>query len=632
MLRLRAARLVLLWVSRRSGVAARLAPVSARARPLPSDLMCARRHRFIRCAVGLSLAGVLPIACQSPLASSADERLSDAAEPILRASSERQLAQVAPGSARSIGPVETDVDRMLAPRRDELLATGPQSAALGNTVAGTVPLTGETPQRVVLSLRAAVLSAVRNNLNAETARLEQAITAADVTRAEAAFDWVLGAGAGFERVDQPGIGVLFPGSTTTVIPNVTNQRNWSFDAGIGRTLDSGGRVSLSAASSRIDNLGSNLFVPDPAWQSAVTLGLSQPLLRGFGSDVARAEVRLAENRDRLAQEAMRGELLSVVARAEQAYWALVSARARLVSAEWLVTVGEEVRDVLAKRREFDATLAQYANAVATVEARKALVIEARRSLSEAGNRLKAIINDPELPVGGEVDVVPADAPSDAPFVADLRKSIETALANAPSVQQALIAIESAGIGVTVADNARLPQLDLNANIAWFGLRDDFGDSYGDIADGDFVNYVAGLRFSQALGNRAADSTYREARLRRSQAVVAYDRAVQSTVLAVKNALTDCVAYRELAEQNRTFRLAQAENLRALLVDERTLAALTPEFLQLKFQLQNGLALAEDQYFASLVGYQNALAALAEAMGTGLEANQIEFTPATDAGK
>jgi outer membrane protein TolC len=493
-------------------------------------------------------------------------------------------------------------------------------------------LTGETPQRVVLSLRAAVLSAVRNNLNAETARLEQAITAADVTRAEAAFDWVLGAGAGFERVDQPGIGVLFPGSTTTVIPNVTNQRNWSFDAGIGRTLDSGGRVSLSAASSRIDNLGSNLFVPDPAWQSAVTLGLSQPLLRGFGSDVARAEVRLAENRDRLAQEAMRGELLSVVARAEQAYWALVSARARLVSAEWLVTVGEEVRDVLAKRREFDATLAQYANAVATVEARKALVIEARRSLSEAGNRLKAIINDPELPVGGEVDVVPADAPSDAPFVADLRKSIETALANAPSVQQALIAIESAGIGVTVADNARLPQLDLNANIAWFGLRDDFGDSYGDIADGDFVNYVAGLRFSQALGNRAADSTYREARLRRSQAVVAYDRAVQSTVLAVKNALTDCVAYRELAEQNRTFRLAQAENLRALLVDERTLAALTPEFLQLKFQLQNGLALAEDQYFASLVGYQNALAALAEAMGTGLEANQIEFTPATDAGK
>jgi hypothetical protein len=100
--------------------------------------------------------------------------------------------------------------------------------------------------------------------------------------------------------------------------------------------------------------------------------------------------------------------------------------------------------------------------------------------------------------------------------------------------------------------------------------------------------------------------------------------VQGTVLAVKNALTDCVAYRELVEQNRSFRLAQAENLRALLVDEKTLAALTPEFLQLKFQLQNGLAAAEDAYFASLVGYQSAIAALQRAMGTGLEANRIEL--------
>ena len=582
------------------------------------------RSRFLRQALHASLLGLLPVACQSPLASPDDDRLSGSVEAGLRATADRQLAQVAATPAQSVGPRETDVDRMLAPRRDELRAMGPQSAELGQTVAGSVPLTAETPRRALLSLRAAVLAAVRNNLDAETARLERSISSADVTRAEAAFDWVVGAGAGFERSDQPGIGILFPGSGTTVIPNVTNQRNWTFNAGVGKQLDSGGRLSLSANTNRVDNLGSNLFVPDPAWQSAVTLGLTQPLLRGFGSEVALAEVRLAENRDRATQEALRSQLLSVVARTEQAYWALVSARARLVSAEWLVSVGEEVRDVLAKRREFDATLAEYANAVATVEARKALVIEARRSLSEAGNRLKAILNDPDLPVGGEVDVVPADMPSDAPFSADLRASIETALAKSPRVQQALIGIDSATIGVTVADNGRLPQLDLSASIAWFGLRDDLGDSYSEIGSGDYVNYLAGLQFSQALGNRAADAVYREARLRRSQAVVEYDRAVQNAVLSVKNAMTDCVAYRELVEQNRTFRLAQAENLRALLVDEKTLAALTPEFLQLKFQLQNGLAIAEDQYFASLVGYQNARAALAEAMGTGLEANQIEL--------
>lgn len=579
-----------------------------------------------------SIAALAPTACKSPLASPAEYPSSERLSALIKSGAERQVAGVEAAPAPVAGPTESAIDRMLESRRDELRAMGPQSAALGSTISGTVPLTGETPTRVLLTLEAAVLAAVRNNLDIETARIGKSITAADIERAEAAFDWVVGAGAGFDRIDEPSVGILFSGSGSgsTVIPNVTNQRNWSFDAGVSRALESGGTLSLTARSSRVDNLDSDLYTPDPAWSSAVALGLTQPLLRGFGTETALAEIRLAQNRDSVAREALRAQLLDIVARTEQAYWALVSARARLVSAEWLVTVGEEVRDVLAKRREFDATLAEYANAVATVEARKSVVLESRRRLSEAGNALKAIINDPALPLGGEADVVPADAPSDAPFTADLRKAIETAIARAPSIQQALVAIDSASVGVAVADDGRLPQLDLAAEISWFGLRDDFGDSYSDIAAGDFVNYAAGLRFSQALGNRAAESAYRQARLRRSQAAVDYERAVQSTVLAVKNALTDCVSYRQLVEQNRVFRLAQAENLRALLVDEKTLAALTPEFLQLKFQLQNGLAVAEDQYFASLVGYQNALAELARAMGTGLEQKRIEIdeTPTT----
>ncbi|MDI9402586.1 MAG: TolC family protein [Limnohabitans sp.] len=580
----------------------------------------------VSCAVLVAFAG-----CRSPLVSPDGDRLSAKLDQAINASSERELAGVAATPAPTVSSRETAVDRMLSARRTELDSIGPQSRELGKTVGGTVPLTAETPNRVVLTRQAAIEAAVRNNLDVQTARVEKAITVADVIRAEAAFDWVAGAGVGFERIEEPSVGILFPGGPPTpVIPNLTNQRNWSFDAGLNKALTSGGALNLTARTTRIDNVDTSLFVPDPAWSSAVVLGLTQPLLRGFGEDVALAQVRLAENNDKAAAELVRGRLLDLVAQTEQAYWALVSARARLVSAEWLVRVGEEVRDVLAKRREFDATLAQYANAVATVEQRKAIVIEARRRLSEAGNALKVLLNDPSLPVGGEADVVPADVPSDAPFEADLRKSIETAIARAPSIQQALIAIDSATIGATVADNGRLPQLDLATSVSWFGLQGDFGDSFSDITSGDFVDYAAGLRFSQAIGNRAAEETFRVARLRRSQTVIGYEKAVQGTVLAVKNALVDCVSFRELVEQNRTYRLAQAENLRALLVDEKTLAALTPEFLQLKFQLQNGLAAAEDAYFASLVGYQSAIAALQRAMGTGLEANRIEIeSPAAD---
>ena len=74
---------------------------------------------------------------------------------------------------------------------------------------------------------------------------------------------------------------------------------------------------------------------------------------------------------------------------------------------------------------------------------------------------------------------------------------------------------------------------------------------------------------------------------------------------------------------RSNRIAQAENLRALRVEEETLAGLTPEFLNLKFQRQERLAVARFQEIQALAEYDRALASLHRAMGTGLSVNNIE---------
>ena len=140
----------------------------------------------------------------------------------------------------------------------------------------------------------------------------------------------------------------------------------------------------------------------------------------------------------------------------------------------------------------------------------------------------------------------------------------------------------------------------------------------------FVDYLLGMQFSQAIGNQAAEAVYRRARLRRSSALVAYQRSIQDTVLAVKNALRDVRSNALLIGQNRALRLAEAENLRALLVDERTKGALTPEFLALKFQRQDGLASAQVREAQALVDYNTAIARLFAAMGIGLQMNRIEL--------
>ncbi|MEC8319784.1 MAG: TolC family protein, partial [Planctomycetota bacterium] len=162
-----------------------------------------------------------------------------------------------------------------------------------------------------------------------------------------------------------------------------------------------------------------------------------------------------------------------------------------------------------------------------------------------------------------------------------------------------------------------------AEMAWLGLAGDYGASVRAI-DGDFIDYVVGLQFSQPIGNRAAESVLRQARLQRSAAVIGYRRAVQDTVLGVKNAVRDIDAGYALVGQARNFRLAQAENLRALEALRETLAALTPEFLNLLFQRQERLAEAQLQELNAMVVYNLAIAELNRATGTGLEASGIDL--------
>lgn len=571
-----------------------------------------------------SIAGAVALCgCQSPLRPRGAADDGSRLAPAVTSALEREIATLPPdGLGPPIATGPTEIETTLATRGDELAALGPQwRRGFGGLELGPT-LSGEARNEVGLGLEAAIGKGVRNNLAVQAARIDQGISEARLAQAEAAFDATLVASTSFSRITQPQVGFILPGGT--VLNPIDNRRAWAFSTGLQQPLVTGGTVELSTGTSRTSFRPDDQYSPDPAWSSAVSLGLAQPLLRGFGVDVNMAAIRLARNQDRATFEEMRERLLNTVFEVEAAYWRLALARQVLVSFEWLLEAGIEVRDVLSRRRDFDATLAQYANAVATVESRRAEVLAARRDVNIATNRLKALLNDPDLPVGGEMGIVPVDVPVEAPLTRDLRASIVTATERSPAVMRALLAIDDRSIGVTVADNRRLPQLDLEGRLAWFGLDGEFGDSYSDVGSGDFVEYLIGARFSQAIGNRAAEAAFREARLARSRAVIAYRQAVQVAVLEVKNSLQDVLTNYELIRQNRAFRTAQAENLRALMVSERTLAALTPEFLQLKFQQQEALARAQIQLVRSLVDYNIAIAALQRAMGTGLEANRIEI--------
>lgn len=580
--------------------------------------------RFIRSQWMVIAAAVALSACRSPLESgkssaSLQKTLSQAIARELE-SLEQTDSEAAPSQATTRPAGEAAAE--LAHRRDELEAIGPLGpgsdlgADLGRDLSGVAQAT------VSIGLGDAISSAVRRNLGVEAARLQPGISAAEVIAAEAAFDALLFANADLTKIDQP--------SRVPVINGIplgtpfTASETYRFETGLRQRFTTSTEAFISTDITRFRNRAAGItFSPDPAYTAAVRLGLSQPLLRDFGTDVTTATIRLSRNQQQRDVEQLRRSLLDVVADTERAYWDLVFAWRNLVVAEWLVEQGVAVRDLMERRRELDTLPAQYSDAVARVEQRRAEVIRARRAVRAASDRLKGLMNQPEATVTSEAVLYPTDSPVDAPIEYNLREAVLTAIEHRPEAHQAASEIDDAAIRERVARNQRLPLLDAAAEMAFVGLSDSTEDAYDELGGRDFIDYVLALTFEYPLGNRAAEAILRQARLQRSSAVIRYQRTVQDVILQVKGALRDVITNFELIEATRSFRIAQAENLRTLMVEEETIAELTPEFLNLKFQRQETLAEARRQEVQALVNFGKSLADLYRAMGIGLRMKSID---------
>jgi len=573
-----------------------------------------------RVAVALGVAG-----CRNPLREDADAELQRSLDATLAREAGSAVAPGGPAFEARSEP--STVFESLRSRRAELDALGPQERDAGVGLDVGVDLDGKPPREVILTLQQAIASCVQNNLGIQQARLEEAMSQSDIVKAEAVFDTVLFADGGYRRsnVPQPTLSLAGGGGGSFLLNPTADQKIWNLESGFEQRFATGANMSVSARMQGQEFTDpQDRITPNPSYLNSVNLTLSQPLLRNFGTDVNLASLRIARNQDRRALQGVRQALLVAVVRTESLYWQVYVARQRLVSSRWLLEVGERVRSLLDRRRAYDTSLAQYADAVAKVEDRRASVIRAERDLQRAVNELKRSMNDPRLPVGGAETVVTVDSPVDQALRYSTADAFATALAQNPLVASALLSIDDSSIGVDVADNGRLPQLDLQASGALYGLAAGFGDSWQQLGDDDYIEWAVGATFRQPIGNRAAEADFRKARLARSRAVILYKSAVQSAVLDVRNALQDAAAAFRLIAQTRAQRLAAAENMRALDIDEESIPQLTPEFLALKFFRQDGLAIAQLAEASALADYNVAIANLYAAMGTALERNRIEL--------
>ncbi len=565
----------------------------------------------------LGLAAVAGCA-RSPLADARERDLRDSVIHSVR----RELAEAGKYPAvlvteRDFGPERLGIDPELMPQLEKM--GGPQ-AYDRHVFPLDKDLLGREETTIGVAMDRAVRAAASYNLEIQFQRLAPAISEAQAVAAEAAFDWTLFGEGAWSNIDDPRINPVGGNSLNA-------DQRIRFDTGLGvrRRLTTGGEFTIEQSLNYSDlqeNPASQF--PNPENSVSIALQYNQPLLRGFGSDVALAPVRLAINAERGEIAGLKARMIATVTETETAYWALVRAQWDLLILQHLLEMGIETAAKTEARKNFDAGPAQRADAKSEVEERRGFVIAAQEVYRRASDDLKRLMNDPDLPVGSEVLIFPIDVALDAPIRYNLLDAYTTAIKNRPEIEQAILSIDDASIRLEVADNARLPQLDLRLQTRFAGMEDNLDQAYSDLFEGDFVSYLAGLVFEQPIGNRGPEAFARARRLERAQANIAYRDAVQNVINEVKNELRRVVTGYKLIEQTRLARLAAAESLRSFQVEMELQLGFTVANLEIWFNRQTQLAEAERREMEVLADYNISLARLHAAMGTALARNNIEF--------
>jgi len=583
----------------------------------------------VRAFAALLLLAVL-VGCASPLdGPDADERMASLRRSVVQTLT-RQLAEASADpepvrTQRESSQSELGLSEERIAELDDFAGPNAYGRPLSDLPLGK-DLLGEDQRVVAVSLERAVQSAVENNLDLQFASLQPAIGGAQLAAAEAAFDWVFFNTLTFQETDRedPARG--------NFNPPLTQQTFWQNQTGLRKPLRSGGALTLQQTISDTRDDSPNVSqTPNSANQAEVALVLNQPLLRGFGTEASLSQIRLARNAERTQIANLKASMIETVRQTEEAYWRLYQAHRDLLVVQQLLERGIAVANQVEQRRLLDATPAQIADAKDRVESRKADRLRAQRTLRDASNRLKLLMNDPAITIGSEVLLVPADEAVDQAIEFSLADAIVTAVRHRPELETATLSIDDAWCRERFARNQELPQLDLQAQVSFLGLDSGVSGAYDDVGERSFTNYLASLAFEQPIGNREAAALTRQRRLERLQTVVNYRQVVDQVIFELKSALDDVFLNYQLIEQTRVSRLSASESLRALLVEKETIAGFTVERLDLELNRQERLAASEQAETRALADYNIAVSNYFASTGRLLERNRIEFVvPDADA--
>jgi len=383
----------------------------------------------------------------------------------------------------------------------------------------TVPVDRDAEQRGEpireMTLEEALLRGRQSNVGIKTAELLPEQARMDLIFAEAGFQPEFYGNGGYASSESP--------QRNAFQPSVKSE---TIDAQVGwrQRVITGGLFDLAFQPSRFESDGGGGFFPSRQFGSTWTASFRQPLLRGAWTDynlagVTSARYRLSQAHhdfDRTVQDT----LLQIV----QAYWELVFAREnwRVVNSA-LGVAEEQLRITIERIRVEELAPRDRVADEAEVARRREELITAENTIRDREDDLRRLLYDGSesriwrynLRPISPIAVEPKD--SYPPF----EKLVQVAMQNRPDLRGLRSSVAAAEVAAMEAERDILPQLDLVSSYSSDGVSSDdpttgasgsFRSAFQDSTDQEFPDWSVRLEFAIPIGNHAARSRARRAKL------------------------------------------------------------------------------------------------------------------------
>ena len=467
---------------------------------------------------------------------------------------------------------------------------------------------------VNLSLDQAILRALANSLDIRVVSYDPAIAREDMARAAAAFDYTM-----FGATDRI---YAENNRVNTFSGTISKQRDWSL--GIKQHTITGADWSLQWAMTRAwDNTTFQRL--NTYYEPTVVLQVTQPLLRNAWPGFNLAQLRIARVNARASDAVFRGKVEEVITQVVSLYWTLIQARQSLEILRHLLEQTQDTYGITLSRYQVDATGVVITQVQASVKIREAALITARKNVLDVQQALARLLNDPQLNALSDCEVVPTTPMATEKLAVDPVDQMFTALKHNPQLEQARLGIAASEINVFVAKNQTLPKLDLSASAGIQDLAAHADRANRDMLEGDYASYSIGLTMEYPIGNRGALASLRQSKFQRTKAIVTMQNTADQIAVSIQERIRQIGSSYDLIVAQRAAVKASEAQLSAIEVTERVRARLTPEFLQLKLQVQLTLAGSQQAELQAMVDYNNALADLARITGTILDQHRVEIS-------